>query len=61
MQCADAGLDVEWEESDVDMSGLEKAGEGEWEGVRRRYWTLDSKSFEGAAVLRYAVGTSNRL
>ncbi|KAJ0157576.1 Vacuolar transporter chaperone 4 [Fusarium oxysporum f. sp. albedinis] len=41
MQCADAGLDVEWEESDVDMSGLEKAGEGEWEGVRRRYWTLD--------------------
>jgi hypothetical protein len=45
MQCADAGLDVEWEESDVDMSGLEKAGEGEWEGVRRRYWTLDSKIY----------------
>ncbi|KAF7544566.1 hypothetical protein G7Z17_g9857 [Cylindrodendrum hubeiense] len=41
MQCADAGLDVEWEESDVDMAGLDQAGKGEWEGVRRRYWTLD--------------------
>ncbi|KAH6898560.1 S-adenosyl-L-methionine-dependent methyltransferase [Thelonectria olida] len=41
MQCADAGLDVEWEESDVDMAGLDEAGKGEWKGVRRRYWTLD--------------------
>ncbi|KAL6403368.1 arginine N-methyltransferase 2 [Ilyonectria robusta] len=44
MQCADAGLDVEWEESDVDMAGLDQAGKGEWEGVRRRYWTLDSET-----------------
>ncbi|WZH40000.1 S-adenosyl-L-methionine-dependent methyltransferase [Fusarium acuminatum] len=44
MQCADAGLDVEWEESKVDMSGLDKAGEGEWEGVRRRYWTLNGET-----------------
>lgn len=43
MQCSDAGLDVEWEVSDVDMSALEEAGRGEWEGVRRRYWTLDSE------------------
>ncbi|KAJ0313755.1 hypothetical protein COL5a_003320 [Colletotrichum fioriniae] len=41
MHMADAGLDVEWDEMDVDMKGLEKAGAGEWEGVVRRYWTLD--------------------
>ncbi|KAH7163040.1 S-adenosyl-L-methionine-dependent methyltransferase [Dactylonectria estremocensis] len=41
MQCAEAGLDVEWEESNVDMAGLGQDGKGEWEGVRRRYWTLD--------------------
>lgn len=44
MHCADAGLDVEWEESDVDMAGLDQSGKGDWEGVRRRYWTLDSKT-----------------
>lgn len=43
MHMADAGMDVEWDEMDVDMKGLEEAGEGEWEGVKRRYWTLDSK------------------
>ncbi|KAL0939071.1 arginine n-methyltransferase 2 [Colletotrichum truncatum] len=41
MHMADAGLDVEWDEMDVDMKGLEEAGKGEWEGVKRRYWTLD--------------------
>ncbi|TDZ74374.1 Protein arginine N-methyltransferase 2 [Colletotrichum trifolii] len=41
MHMADAGLDIEWDESDVDMKGLEEAGKGEWEGVKRRYWTLD--------------------
>ncbi|KAF4512598.1 hypothetical protein G6O67_001715 [Ophiocordyceps sinensis] len=41
MHCADAGLDVEWQESDVDMAGLGEEGKGRWEGVRRRYWTLD--------------------
>lgn len=40
----DAGMDVEWQEMDVDLKGLEEAGKGEWEGVKRRYWTLDSKS-----------------
>jgi protein arginine N-methyltransferase 2 len=43
MHGTEAGLDVEWEESDVDMSGLNEEGKGEWEGVRRRYWTLNSK------------------
>ncbi|KJZ72583.1 Arginine N-methyltransferase 2 [Hirsutella minnesotensis 3608] len=41
MHCADAGLDVVWEESQVDMANLSEEGKGEWEGVRRRYWTLD--------------------
>ncbi|WYZ34685.1 hypothetical protein EsH8_I_000961 [Colletotrichum jinshuiense] len=41
MHMADAGLDIEWDELDVDMKGLEEAGSGEWEGVKRRYWTLD--------------------
>ncbi|KAK4229025.1 putative arginine N-methyltransferase [Podospora fimiseda] len=41
LHLADAGLDVEWQVIDVDVSELAKAGEGEWEGVRRRYWTLD--------------------
>lgn len=40
----DAGMDVEWQEIDVDLKGLEEAGKGEWEGVKRRYWTLNSKS-----------------
>lgn len=44
MHLADAGLDVDWKVIDVDLQGLEEAGKGEWEGVRRRYWTLDSKS-----------------
>ncbi|KAK3329745.1 S-adenosyl-L-methionine-dependent methyltransferase [Apodospora peruviana] len=41
MHLADAGLDVDWKVIDVDMKPLTKAGEGEWEGVKRRYWTLD--------------------
>lgn len=44
MHCAESGLDIEWEESAVDMAGLNEDGKGDWEGVRRRYWTLDSKS-----------------
>jgi len=43
MHLSDAGLDVEWDDIAVDMSGLKEAGKGEWEGVRRRYWTLDSE------------------
>ncbi|KEZ44363.1 Arginine N-methyltransferase 2 [Scedosporium apiospermum] len=41
MHLSEAGLDLDWEVIDVDMEGLEEAGKGEWEGVRRRYWTLD--------------------
>lgn len=43
MQCAEGGLDVTWDVSDVDMSALDKDDEGDWKGVRRRYWTLNSK------------------
>ncbi|KAK5624722.1 hypothetical protein RRF57_000438 [Xylaria bambusicola] len=49
MHLTDAGLDIEWNELDVDMKGLEKEGRGEWSGVKRRYWTLDSRySFIGS-------------
>ncbi|KAK3310677.1 S-adenosyl-L-methionine-dependent methyltransferase [Chaetomium strumarium] len=41
LHLADAGMDVEWKVTDVDMSQLAEAGKGEWEGVKRRYWTLD--------------------
>ncbi|KAI2623567.1 arginine N-methyltransferase 2 [Hypomontagnella submonticulosa] len=41
MHLSDAGMDVEWQELDVDMNNLGKEGEGEWQGVKRRYWTLD--------------------
>ncbi|KAK0387620.1 hypothetical protein NLU13_3866 [Sarocladium strictum] len=40
MHCAEAGMDIEWEELDVDIPGMDESGKGEWEGVRRRYWTL---------------------
>jgi protein arginine N-methyltransferase 2 len=43
MHLADAGLDVDWKVIDVDMADLAREGEGEWEGVKRRYWTLDSE------------------
>lgn len=47
----DAGLDVNWQEIDVDLHGLEEAGKGEWEGVKRRYWTLHSEySFPNLCV-----------
>ncbi|KAI2473676.1 arginine N-methyltransferase 2 [Annulohypoxylon bovei var. microspora] len=41
MHLSDAGMDVEWQELDVDMKDLEKEGEGDWQGVKRRYWTLE--------------------
>jgi protein arginine N-methyltransferase 2 len=43
LHLADAGMDVDWKVIDVDMSKLAEAGKDEWEGVKRRYWTLDSK------------------
>ena len=51
LHLADAGLDVEWQVIPVDMSELAKAGEGEWEGVRRRYWTLDGKHVSNCGIL----------
>ncbi|PQE27436.1 arginine N-methyltransferase 2 protein [Rutstroemia sp. NJR-2017a BVV2] len=39
MDLCEAGMDVEWTEVEVGELGGE--GEGEWEGVRRRYWVLD--------------------
>ncbi|KAK3300827.1 S-adenosyl-L-methionine-dependent methyltransferase [Chaetomium fimeti] len=41
LHLVDAGLDVDWNVIGVDMSHLAEAGKGEWEGVKRRYWTLD--------------------
>ena len=38
MDLFEAGFDIEWEDVKVD----EKEGEEEWEGVRRKYWTLDT-------------------
>lgn len=37
MDLFEAGFDVEWEE--VDVPDLER--EGEWDGVRRKYWVVD--------------------
>ncbi|PVH72050.1 arginine N-methyltransferase 2 [Cadophora sp. DSE1049] len=39
MDALEAGLDVEWE--DVEVGTLGGEGEGEWKGVRRRYWVLE--------------------
>lgn len=50
LHLTDAGLDVEWQIVDVDMSQLAEACKGEWEGVKRRYWTLDSEYSSGFLV-----------
>ncbi|KAI1408754.1 arginine N-methyltransferase 2 [Hypoxylon sp. FL1857] len=52
MHLSDAGLDVEWQELDVDMKDLAKEGEGEWEGVKRRYWTLDKYRLPTCTLMR---------
>jgi len=39
LDLCEAGMDVDWVEVDVEELGAE--GEGEWKGVKRRYWTLD--------------------
>ncbi|KAL8341424.1 hypothetical protein RB598_003392 [Gaeumannomyces tritici] len=41
MHLSEAGMDVDWTPVDVDMDRMREAGAGEWEGVKRRYWTLD--------------------
>lgn len=42
MDLSEVGMSVEWEDVDVgqEVAGV-KEGEGEWKGVRRRYWVLD--------------------
>jgi protein arginine N-methyltransferase 2 len=42
MDLSEVGMAVEWEDVDVgeEVTGV-KEGEGEWKGVRRRYWVLD--------------------
>lgn len=49
MDCSDAGLDVQWVDVEVPLEELgaskeetEGEGKGDWKGVRRRYWTLDT-------------------
>ncbi|KAI9673923.1 MAG: Arginine N-methyltransferase 2 [Caeruleum heppii] len=43
MDLFEAGFDTEWHEVDVpDLSGGKGDGDGEWSGVRRPYWTLDT-------------------
>ncbi|KAH8602990.1 S-adenosyl-L-methionine-dependent methyltransferase [Bisporella sp. PMI_857] len=39
LDLCDAGMDVEW--TNVPVGKLGDEGEGEWKGVRRRYWTLE--------------------
>ncbi|KAK0733955.1 S-adenosyl-L-methionine-dependent methyltransferase [Lasiosphaeria miniovina] len=46
MHLLDAGLDVDWKVIEVNMEELAEAGKGEWEGVKRRYWTLDGNLAE---------------
>lgn len=40
LHLSEAGMDVEW--TDVPVEELGGEGEGEWKGVRRRYWTLNT-------------------
>lgn len=55
LHLADAGMDVEWQDVDVDLRGLEEAGKGEWEGVKRRYWTLDSECFSTFSSFSFCI------
>lgn len=42
LDLCDAGMDVEWTDVPVPVEDMQKEGEGEWAGVRRRYWTLEN-------------------
>lgn len=57
MHLSDAGMDVDWYEMDVDMKGLQEEGKGEWEGVKRRYWTLESELI--CILLFFIFGLAN--
>ncbi|KAK6864618.1 hypothetical protein PG995_001146 [Apiospora arundinis] len=52
MHLSDAGMDVAWDEMDVDMKGLTEEGKGEWEGVKRRYWTLNKYRLPTCTFMR---------
>jgi type IV protein arginine methyltransferase len=41
LDLCEAGMDVDWTDIEVPVEGMGKEGEGEWKGVRRRYWTLE--------------------
>ncbi|KAK6581843.1 hypothetical protein PZA11_005540 [Diplocarpon coronariae] len=41
MHLMEAGCDVEWSDVEVPVEDMGKEGEGEWNGVRRRYWVLE--------------------
>lgn len=43
MHTEDAGLDIEWDEIDMNVSARAETGKGGWEGVSRKHWTIDSK------------------
>ncbi|KAI1105479.1 arginine N-methyltransferase 2 [Jackrogersella minutella] len=58
MHLSDAGMDVEWQDLDVNMMGLKKEGEGEWQGVKRRYWTLDSELIHDIFYSNFFFNTS---
>jgi type IV protein arginine methyltransferase len=40
LDLCEAGMDVEWTDVEVPVEEMGMEGEGEWKGVRRRYWTL---------------------
>jgi protein arginine N-methyltransferase 2 len=42
LDLCDAGMDVAWTDVPVPVEDMQKEGEGEWKGVRRRYWTLEN-------------------
>ncbi|KAK8027289.1 hypothetical protein PG991_004345 [Apiospora marii] len=52
MHLSDAGMDVAWQDMDVDMQGLQEEGKGEWEGVKRRYWTLNKYRLPTCTFMR---------
>jgi protein arginine N-methyltransferase 2 len=42
LDLCDAGMDVEWTDVAVPLEDMQEEGQGEWSGVRRRYWTLET-------------------
>ncbi|PBP19460.1 hypothetical protein BUE80_DR009646 [Diplocarpon rosae] len=42
MDLMEAGCDVDWTDVEVPVDEMGGEGEGEWKGVRRRYWVLEN-------------------